>query len=109
MWSGTALHLEMTEGDYGITLPLTVSGITMNPSDYLSLAVKTVKNGDALIEQTMSVSEKTDDPVFGLVFSEEQSELLTPGRYYFTLDWYRNGEFYCNIIPDGILKVVDKA
>lgn len=109
MWSGTALRLEMTEGDYGITLPLTVSGITMNPGDELALAVKTAKNGTTIIEQTMSVSEQTDDPVFGLVFSEEQSELLTPGKYFYILDWYRNGEFFCNIIPNGILKVVDKA
>jgi hypothetical protein len=41
--------------------------------------------------------------------TEEESALFPVGVYCYRLDWYQEGTFMCNIIPDAVFKVVDKA
>ena len=41
--------------------------------------------------------------------TDSETELLPVGVYAYSLDWYQDGAFMCNIIPSGLFKVVDKA
>ena len=104
MWNVTGNNLQMVEGDYGVELPMTVSGPTFAAGDELKLTIK--NGGDTLVEKTFSnISQNT----INFELTEEESALLTPGTYAYVLDWYDNGVFLCNIIPEAVFKVVDKA
>ena len=85
----------MAEGDYGIELPVTISGTTMSASDTLKFLEKEYA-GNA--QNTVN-----------LVLTETESEMFTPKNYVYRLDWYQSGSFMCNVIPESIFKVVDKA
>ena len=104
MWNVDGLYLSMVDGDYGIALPFTFDGITPAASDSMLLTIKAVDGTTALIEKTF------ENPVSGisLELTEAESALLPVGVYNYSLDWYRNGVFMCNIIPTAFLKVVDK-
>lgn len=105
-WSETGQNLSMAEGDFGIKLPITVSGITFSQSDEILLVIKTKINGEDVLTKTFSnIIENTID----LELTEAESALLAVGTYVYRLDWYQNGAFLCNIIPTAEFKVVDKA
>ena len=106
MWAGTYNRLEMCEGDYGIALPFAVSGAQLGNSDTLKFTFKQKRNGTTVLEKTYNGI--TNNTVY-LEFTEAESALLVPGCYVFSLDWYQDGSFLCNIIENGILKVGDKA
>lgn len=95
----------MAEGDYGIQLPITISGATVTALDSLRFSFKNRMNGNAILEKTLFPVEN----VTALVFTEAESELFSVGQYVYKADWYQDGVFMCNIIPSGIFKVVDKA
>lgn len=106
MWSGRATQLKMVEGDWGLALPFTVSGVMMGENDSLRFTFKKTVNGDTVLEKTF---DGITDNTVQLTFSQEESALFTPGTYVFALDWYQDGSFLGNIIDNGSLKVVDKA
>lgn len=105
MWLVRGDNLQMTEGDFGITLPIEISGTTLSAVDSIKLTIKAVKDGEAIIEREMTPNENT----VNFTIAEEETALLPVGVYVYALDWYQDGNFMCNIIPVGILKVVDKA
>ena len=49
------------------------------------------------------------DNTVELSLTEAQSALLPVGDYVYALDWYRDEVFMCNIIPQGVFRVVKKA
>ena len=104
MWYASGNRLTMTEGDWGVELPVTISGVTFTSSDAVRIVIK---NGDdALVSKDFTnISNNTVD----LELTEAESALLPVGVYAFSLDWYQDGAFMCNIIPSGVFKVVDKA
>jgi len=106
MWSGTAERLQMVEGDYGLELPFTVSGIALGAGDCLKFTFKRSRNNETILEKTF---EGITDNTVQLAFTAEESALFSPGSYVFALDWYHEGSFLGNIIDNGALKVVDKA
>lgn len=96
----------MCEGDFGMRLPITVTGPTFTASDEMKLTVKTALNGDTILEKTFSnIAQNT----INLILTASESALLAVGTYVYALDWYQNGQFLCNIIPAALFKVVDKA
>ena len=105
-WNVTGLNLSMAEGDFGISLPVTISGVTLGNQDSVKLTFKATANGEAILEKNFS---SIVDNTVSLEFTEEESELFPVGAYVYSLDWYQNGNFMCNIIPAASLKVVDKA
>lgn len=105
-WSEQGYRIEMAEGDYGIQLPVTFSGMTLTESDSIRFVFLTAKNGRVLLEKEFT---NISDNAVNLVFTEEESAIFTPRTYVYRLDWYQNGLFMCNMIPEGIFKVVDKA
>ena len=106
MWNVNNQDLKMCEGDWGIKLPITISGTTLTASDELKIVIKKAQNGDAVLTKVYTgISQNTVE----LEFTEAESVLLPVGTYCYTLDWYQSGAFMCNIIPYATLRVVDKA
>lgn len=106
MWKVNGKNLTMTEGDFGLELPVAISGTTFAASDSVKIIVKATPNSEAIIEKTFS---DIQDNTVKLVLSESESALLNVGTYVYTLDWYSDGVFMCNIIEQATFKVVDKA
>lgn len=106
MWVVNRYDLQMAEGDYGIQLPVTINGTTLTEHDSLKFVFKTRKNGNTILEKDFSsISENT----VNLEFTEEESALFPVGLYVYSLDWYQDGSFMCNIVLCSVFKVVDKA
>ena len=106
MWMVTGQAITMVEGDFGIQLPIAISGTTFTANDEVKFTLKRTKNGETVISKTFSnITHNT----VNLELTEQESESLSVMTYVYSLDWYQDGNFMCNIIPSGTLKVVDKA
>ena len=106
MWVVNKQTLQMVEGDWGIELPISVDGVTFTASDEVLITIKTEKNGETVLTKNY---ENISDNTVNLSLTEAESKLLKVGSYVYSLDWYQDGAFYCNIIPSAAFKVVDKA
>ena len=106
MWNANGSTLQMAEGDYGIELPVVISGTTLVAADTLRFTFKSAPNQQTILEKEYT---NIQNNTVNLVFTEAESELFTVGTYFYCLDWYQNGNFMCNIIPQAVFKVVDKA
>lgn len=106
MWAVSGNDLQMAEGDFGIQLPVTVNGTTLTASDSLKITFKTRKNGQTILEKEFTdISQNT----VNLELTAAESALFPVGLYVYSLDWYQNGVFMCNIVLCAPFKVVDKA
>lgn len=94
----------MAEGDWGVKLPVTVSGVTFSEHDSIKIVIK---NGETTLveKEYTNITQNT----VNLELTEAESALLSVGSYVYRLDWYQDGAFMCNIIPISTFKVVDKA
>ena len=106
MWVVNKQTLQMTEGDWGIELPISIDGVTLTTSDEVMVTIKTEKNGETVIVKNYA---NISDNTINLSLTEAESALLEVGTYVYSLDWYQDGAFLCNIIPAASFKVVDKA
>lgn len=104
MWNVSGNSLFMCEGDWGVKLPVTVSGVTFANNDSIKIVIK---SGETTIieKEYINITQNTVD----LELTEAESALLPVGIYVYRLDWYQDGAFMCNIIPISTFKVVDKA
>lgn len=99
MWNVNGITLNMTEGDWGVKLPVTVTGVTFTAND--SVRIKIQQDETTIIEKEYTnITQNT----FDLEFTEAESALLPVGSYLYSLDWYQDGAFMCNIIPSGLFK-----
>lgn len=105
MWSAFGNNIKMAEGDYGIQLTYAVNGATFDNADELKFTFKTAINGQIILEKTVT----PDGNQIALELTEAESALLPVGTYVYSLDWYQNGQFLCNLVLAGILQVEDKA
>ena len=106
MWVVDGNKLQFAEGDWGIQLPVTVSGITLTANDRLRFVFKKAKNDETpLLEKEYTPS----DNAANLELTEAESALFQTGGYVYVLDLYQSGSFLCNLVPSSSLKVVDKA
>lgn len=103
MWMCTDQSIQMTEGDYGIELPITVNGVTFTERD--EVRIKIARGDNVLIEK---VFDNISDNTVNMVLTEAESALLPVGNYQYSLDWYQDGAFMCNIIQRASYRVVDK-
>ena len=104
MWNVNGITLNMTEGDWGVKLPVTVTGVTFTEND--SVRIKIQRDETTIIEKEYT---NITNNTFDLEFTEAESALLPVGSYLYSLDWYQDGAFMCNIIPSGLFMVGDKA
>ena len=105
MWNVNNQDLKMCEGDWGVALPITISGTTLTASDEVKFTLKNAAGATLVTKTFDNISQNTVQ----LMLTEEESALLPVGVYVYALDWYQSGAFMCNIIPHGLFKVVDKA
>lgn len=106
MWAVQGTNLQMVEGDYGIILPVAVSGTVLEAGDSLKFVFLQARNSEAVLEKELSTIV---DNTVELEFSEQESALFSVRTYIYRLDWYRDGAFMCNLIPEALFKVVEKA
>lgn len=105
-WIVSGLNLQMVEGDFGIIQPIIADGPTIQSADEVKLTIKKAMNGDTILAKTFTnVSHNT----INLELTSAETALLPVGTYVYSLDWYQQGHFMCNIIPSAVFKVVDKA
>ncbi len=106
MWVAQGTSIQMTEGDFGIALPITISGITMAANDSVKISIMRFIDGVSIIEKTFaSITNNT----VNLELTAADSAKFKVGSYSYRLDWYRDNAFMCNIIPSGKFTVVNKA
>ena len=104
MWRNSGLNISMAEGDYGIALPIKVTGATFGAGD--EMRMKIAKGSAEILSKVFTtITNNTVD----LELTEEESALLPIGVYAYSLDWYQDGVFMCNIIPISTFKVEDKV
>lgn len=106
MWNANGNILTMCEGDFGVRLPITITGPTFTSSDAVKLTVKNDINGDTIIEKDF---DNIQQNTINLILTASESALLPVGKYVYSLDWYQSGQFLCNVIPTAVFKVVGKA
>ena len=106
MWQVSNQTLTMCEGDFGLQLPVTITGTQFAAADTVRISIKDRMNGTVILEK-----EFTDIQQNSFIFelTEEESALFGVGEYVYALDWYHSGAFMCNIIRSAVFKVVDKA
>lgn len=104
MWIVNGNDLSMAEDDFGVILPITVNGATFSNNDVLRITIGNNAQ-TAIVTKTYTPSNNT----INFELTEAEAELLPIGTYLYSLDWYQNGVFMCNIIPRAIFRVVDKV
>lgn len=107
MWVVNGNNIKMAEGDFGVGLPVTIDGVTFASNDEMIFVVKKNQN-DADPVFTLTFSDIVDNTI-EINLTQALSDLLSVGTYVYSLDWFQDGEFMCNIIPSASFKVVDKA
>lgn len=99
--------IKMTEGDFGIVLPIEIETETeLIASDSFSIKIFKDINTEPLITKTYSdIKNNTID----FKLTEEDSLKLKVGSYKYDLDWYQEGNFLQNIIAKANFKILEKA
>lgn len=106
MLKGIGKKIIMTEGDYGLELPIKITGATFENNDKIKMIIKDYKNGTTLLEKEYN---NITNNTFNFNLTEQETEIFKPANYVYSLDWYRNGDFLCNIVPNGQFEVEDKC
>ena len=106
MWRVLSNSISMTEGDFGVSLPINISGTTFAASDTIKLTILDGVNGTEIVaKEFTNIQQNT----VALELTEAESALLPVGNYVYRLDWYQDGVFMCCIVEFGAFKVVEKA
>ena len=106
MWRVLSNSISMTEGDFGVSLPINISGTTFAASDTIKLTILDGVNGTEIVaKEFTNIQQNT----VALELTEAESALLPVGNYVYRLDWYQDGVFMCCIVEFASFKVVEKA
>lgn len=116
MWAVNGLEIKMIEGDYGVSLPITVCGAELLVNDVMKITIKDRVNGKEILSKIFNtfypapdMQSENKNNTFDLIFTKDDSDKLKTGAYVYILDWYQNNVFMCNIVPSAPFRVVDKA
>lgn len=105
-WNVQNSSIEMTEHDFGIALTFKFSGFKVEAGDSIIFTLKKEADGESILTKTF---DNVVDNTIELLLTEEDTALLNPGDYVYTLDWYKQNVFMYNIFEDASFKVVNKA
>ncbi len=106
MWIANGNELTMAEGDFGIKLPIKITGMTFGASDVVAVTFKKAVNGQEILTKVFT---NIQGNTVNLEFTEQETALFPAGRYVYRMDAYQAGNYLNNIIPSASLKVVDVA
>lgn len=103
---GFGTTITMTEGDYGITLPIIINGGDIGVDDSLRITIISENvNEPLLTKEFTNISDNT----LQFVLTKDESDKLPTGVYIYSLDWYKNDEFLCNLVRQGLFEVEKKV
>ena len=105
MLKGKNDKITMTEGDYGIVLPIKINGAIINNDDILKFTVKENSNKEEIFTKDFKIEQ---DNTLNFILTEEESKKFPPAVYVYSLDWYREGNFLCNLVKKALFEVEDK-
>ena len=103
------LRITMTEGDFGITLPIELiieDKETISNYDNFVLNIYKTINSEPIVSKTYT---DIQDNTIEFSLTEQESLLLPVGKYYYDLDWYQNEVFMCNLVAKENFSVIEKA
>ena len=116
MWntkSKGSTDITMTEGDFGVSLPFEIHGITIDVGDTILFTVKKEKNGKVVLEKNFTKTANDNSPIhentLDLILTESETDDLKIGTYVYTLDWYKGSQFMYCLVNNAKLKVEDKS
>ena len=95
----------MTEGDFGLSLPITITGGEISNEEEIKFSIKKI-NGEEIIQP--KIYKNINNNTFNLAFDKTESDLLKKGTYLYYLDWYKSDEFLGNVINGEIFEVEGK-
>lgn len=108
MWNSTGNAINMTAGDFGVALTIGVHGIELAATDNLLLTIETAdKREIKVMKEYENLSGSSVDIELELTAAE--SAALPAGEYFWLLDWYKDGEFFVNLILDEPFRVVSRG
>lgn len=105
MWTYIGNNIRMTEGDFGIGLPIIIKGGIFTDEDVIRITIKKAANDAVILEKDFTPIYNTIE----LKFTEAESALFPVGNYVYSMDWYRGDVLLCNVTPLAYFKVFDKA
>ena len=98
--------LQMTEGDFGVALKMSLIDYPISASDSVDFVVVDKIHGDEIVKKTYTSIENN---AVNIELTAAESALLEPGEYVYRADWYQDGVFMDNLSRVGIFRVVVKA
>lgn len=103
-----SLLIEMVEGDWGEELPLEIqseSGLTESDNFIIEI-FKDVRSREPIITKKYN---NIQNNTINFRLTEEDTEKLKVGTYFYNIDWYKENSFLSNIVRSKMFKVIDKA
>lgn len=98
------ITIEMDEGDYGVSLTYKLKGDVLS-SDVIKLKIK--NSEEVFIEKEFTnLIEKDGKTEFTFTISQEDSDKLKAGTYYYGIKQYRNDILLNTIIRKAEFKVI---
>lgn len=98
-------NITMIEGEYGLELPITITGTDIAYDEQIKFVVKD-SSGEIKIEKAYA---NIADNVINFSLTQMESNLLVANKKYtYSIDWYKNGEFLGNIINGHDFNVEEK-
>lgn len=102
------LVIEMVEGDWGEILPLEIiSDEEFTTADSFVIEIfKDITSIEPIITKKYSnIQGKSID----FSITEEESNRLKIGTYFYNIDWYKENSLLSNIVCSKMFKVINKA
>ena len=102
MWQVTSSNrIIMSEGDYGVALPITLVGATLGTNDNIKLIITqdSTEKYNANLPKNQSVANQV---LFSL--TQPQSASLNKGEYKYSLIWYGTN-FNCTLVDEADFEV----
>lgn len=96
----------MNECDYGLELPIKLSGDILATDKIVFSIMKSLYEEEKIIRKEYTdLSEDDGKLVFALSFTEEETKLLPAGNYTYLIQQCRDCELHNTIEDDGIFEV----
>ena len=102
MLKGEGKKILMDEYNYGIDLPITLSGNVLATDKIVFSVKKTSCKDEKIIKKEFTnLKEEDGKKVFVLSFTQEESKLIPCGKYVYLIHQCRGCELHNTIVNDG--------
>ena len=98
-------NISMVEGDYGLELPITITGTIISSDETIELIIRD-NSGEIKIDKFYN--NIVDNTINFSLTKQESGKLTSNKKYFYSLDWYRNEDFLGNILNGLEFNVEEK-